>query len=413
MKIISAEKYYFITGGASRVFFETNKLLEDKGHQVIPFTGRYPENFKSPYEQYFVPRFTLLSGEENSKVSIYKYLKAFFDALYAFDVEKAVSRMIEDHHPDMAHLHTILYQLSPSLIKVLKRYDVPVVQTLHDFSLYCSSRYLYSSGEICERCKGKKYFNVLLQNCYNRNFLMSFMSFSAKVFHNLLKLYPGEVDLFISPSRFLRDKMIEWGLPKEKIIHIDHFLSPARFPSPVNEKSDYFVFAGYLIRQKGIFTLLNAMKTVKNAKLVILGRGPEKENVEKKIKEYRLDNVEMRGFQSGKKLFDTISKAQFTVFPSEWYETFGMGILESFFLGTPVIASDIGAYSELIHPGENGFVFEAGNHQLLSEKINELFADRSLSKKMARTARDHAVRNYNEDIHYQRLMSAYSKIKRT
>jgi glycosyltransferase involved in cell wall biosynthesis len=358
MKILTAEKYYFVTGGASRVFMETNNLLERHGHQVIPFTGRYAKNFETPYSRYFVPRFSLFSGEDEGRPTITQMAKAYADALYAFDVARAIDRIVAEQRPEVAHLHTILYQLSPSLITRLSRAGIPVVQTLHDFNLVCASRYLYTGGRICERCKGRRYHQALLQNCCNGNFLVSFMSFSAMCFHTLFHLYPGKIDLFISPSRFLRTK---------------------------------------------------AMTRVRRGGLRRAGRGPERAGVEAFIRDHALKNVELIGFLGEAAYADILSKAKFVVFPSEWYETFGMGILESFLLGKPVVASNLGAYPELVRPGETGLLFEPGNADDLAEKITSLLQDDGWTEAMGRTARDMAVLNYNEDLHYQRLMKVYER----
>lgn len=409
MKILAAEKYYFVTGGASRVFMETNSLLERHGHQVIPFTGRYAKNFATPYSRYFVPRFSLFSGEDEGRPTITQMAKAYADALYAFDVVRAIDRIVAEQRPDVAHLHTILFQLSPSLITRLSGAGIPVIQTLHDFNLVCASRYLYTGGRICERCKGRRYYQALLQNCCNGNFLVSFMSFSAMCFHTLFHLYPGKIDLFISPSRFLRTKMIEWGLSPKRIVHIDHFLPASQFSGERNGSEDYFVFAGYLVRQKGIYTLLKAMTKVRSGRLLLAGRGPERSGVEAFIRDHALKNVELIGFLGEAAYADILSKAKFVVFPSEWYETFGMGILESFLLGKPVIASDLGAYPELVRPGETGLLFEPGNADDLAEKITSLLQDDGRTEAMGRTARDIAVLNYNEDLHYQRLMKVYER----
>jgi glycosyltransferase involved in cell wall biosynthesis len=410
MKILSVEKYYFVTGGASRVFFETNELLEKKGHQVIPFAGKYPQNFETNFSKYFVPRFTKFSGDNSRKVTLLQKIKAYFDAIYAFDVKRSVNKLLNDEKPDIAHLHTILYQISPSIIRVLKQHSIPVVQTLHDFIPVCATRYLYSNGEICERCKNSKYYNILLQNCYNKNFLTSFMSFSATIMHRLLKLYPDKVNLFIAPSKFLKNKMIEFGIPGKKIIHISHFIPASKFPSPNYNHKNYFLFAGYLVKQKGIYTLLEAMKKIKKGRLIIAGRGPERENIENFVKKNNLKNVEIIGFLNDKDLYQIIRNAMFVVFPSEGYETFGMGILESYMLGKPVIASDIGAYPEVVIPYETGLLFQHGNYGDLAEKIKVLIENEEMRKIMGKNARDFATENFNENIYYEKLINIYESL---
>ena len=410
MKIVSVEKYYFTTGGASRVFFETNRLLEERGHQVIPFTGRYPQNLPSAYADYFVPRFTMFSGEETGRATPAQMLKAFADAVYAVDAARAVDRIVADHKPDLAHLHTILYQLSPSVIERFKRARIPVVQTLHDFSLGCASRYLYVDGAICERCRRHRYHHILLRNCCNKSLPVSLMSFTAKAVHALFHLYPGKVDLFIAPSAFVKTKMIEWGLPERKIVHIDHFLPAPPGPEPDGGHDDYILYAGYLVRQKGVYTLLKAMAKVRGVRLLIAGRGPERDGMAAFIRSHNLGNIEFAGFLSGPDLTRAIHRCRFLVFPSECYETFGMGVLEAFLAGKPVVASDLGALPELVAPGERGDLFEPGNPDDLAAKVEALFRDEDRTRVMGRAARAFAVNNYNQDSYYEKLMSVYRRL---
>jgi glycosyltransferase involved in cell wall biosynthesis len=411
MRILAAEKYYFVTGGASRVFFETNRLLEERGHEVLPFSGAYPENFATPFAKHFVPRFTLFSGGGPERASAAGMLKAFADAVYARDVAKSVRRLVDDHRPDVAHLHTILYQLSPSLIETLKSRGVPVVQTLHDFSLYCASRYLYAGGAICEECRGGRYHRVLLRNCCNGNRLLSLMSFSAKAAHSLFGLYPGKVDLFIAPSRFLRDKMVSWGLPARRIETIGHFLPAASTAPAADDHDGSILYAGYLVRQKGIFTLLRAMAQLPRLRLVVAGRGPEAPAVSAAVRDLGLGNVELAGFLRGEDLARAVRRASLLVFPSESYETFGMGILEAYLAGKPVVASNLGAYPELVDHGKRGgLLFRAGSARDLAAKIDALSRDEEGRRALGAAGRDHALRLHNPDLHYGLLMSAYERV---
>jgi glycosyltransferase involved in cell wall biosynthesis len=415
MNILAAEKYHFVTGGASRVFFETNRLLESRGHSVAPFTGGYPENLPTPYAKYFVPRFTMFSGDGGGRpdrAPAAGMLKAFVDAIYARDVAAAARRIVADFRPDVAHLHTILYQLSPSLIETLKALGVPVVQTLHDFSLVCGSRYLFTGGAVCERCRRRRYHHILLRNCCNGNRLLGLMCFSAKLAHSLFRLYPGKVDLFIAPSRFVRDKMIAWGLPARRIETIGHFLpASAAAADPADDHDGSILFAGYLIRQKGIFTLLAAMARVPRLRLRIAGRGPEGAAVEAAIRRLGLTNVEMLGFLRGEDLERAVRRAAFLVFPSESYETFGMGILEAHLAGKPVVASDLGAYPELVEDGKRGgLLFAPGNPADLAAKLETLARDDGLRRELGRSGREHALRAHGPDTHYDQLLSAYERV---
>lgn len=410
MKVLSIEKYHFITGGASRLFFDMNDLLTRRGHQVFPFTGSYPQNLPSPYSHFFVPRALRFAGEPAARTGPAAWAKIYADALYALDVRRAVGRLVRELEPDIAHLHTFLYQLSPSLIGVLKSQGIPIVHTVHDFNAVCASRALFVNGGVCEKCKVHRYHQILFRNCYNADFRASFMAFSAMIFHRLFRLYPNPIDKFLAPSRFVMEKLAEWGFPKEKLIYLPHFVPAERYPEPDGNPGQGIVFFGYLVRQKGIRTLLDAMSRLRHIDLTIFGRGPERKNIEQQIETMGLRNVRLGGFLSGEPLFKAVRRARLAVFPSECYETFGMGILESFMVGRPVVASDLGAYPEIVIPGRTGVLFPPGDAVSLADAIDRLYDSPELAACMGKEARETVIERFNPEVHYRKLMDIYRAV---
>jgi glycosyltransferase involved in cell wall biosynthesis len=411
MNILSVEKYYFTTGGASRVFFETKALLERRGHRVIPFAGRYPQNQPSPFGRYFVPRFTRFLEADRSRVPWRLYAKAFRDAVYAVDAARAVTRIVREQGPDLAHLHTLFYQLSPSVIRALKSRGVPVVQTVHDFAPWCANRSFYAHGRICEKCRGHRYRQILVQNCCRGGRLIGAMSFCANVAYRWLDLYPRGVDLFIAPSEFVRATLVAWGIPGRRIVKIGHFLPGGWFEEPRIGTDGYFLFAGYLSRAKGIFTLVKAARQLPRTSFVVAGRGPDRARLEAEIGRLGLANVRLVGFQDRRGLAALIAGSRAVVFPSECPETFGLGILESFALGKPVVASALGAYPELVREGETGALFGAGDAEDLARALRRLEERPVEAEEMGRNARVQSRERYGEEEHFIKLMAAYDSVR--
>jgi glycosyltransferase involved in cell wall biosynthesis len=117
--------------------------------------------------------------------------------------------------------------------------------------------------------------------------------------------------------------------------------------------------------------------------------------------------VKFLGFQEDQALKAILAGAMFTVFPSEAYESFGLSIIESFAMGKPVIGSNLGPIPEIIEEGINGLLFEPGDIEDLTSKIQYLLDHRDLAGKMGRRAREKAEKEYNPQIYYDRIREVY------
>ena len=124
-----------------------------------------------------------------------------------------------------------------------------------------------------------------------------------------------------------------------------------------------------------------------------------------------MKNVAFTGFVDGKVKREILSRAQFLIFPSECFESFGYSIIESHACGVPVIASAIGGAKELILEGENGFLFEPGNPDDLREKISRILA---MDKKSLMEMREKSLKRvkelYTEEIGYNNLLELFEKL---
>ena len=257
MKILMINKYHHITGGADTYYFKLSDLLRRKGHAVIEFCLSHPQNLASEYSKYFIAGLTYENWKEASAI---EKVKTYINAIYNIEARRKIKLLIEETNPDIAHIHNIFYQISPSILEPLKKARIPIIQTLHDYQAICASNNLYFRDRICEMCKGGRYYNILKNRCYNNNLAASFLAFSARVIHNTFKIYNQNVDLFISPSRFLKSKLISCGIKESKIKVLPHLVDLNNYRAGCNS-GDYVVFAGRFVRYKGIMTLIKAFKS--------------------------------------------------------------------------------------------------------------------------------------------------------
>ena len=405
MKILSVNKYFYLKGGSERYYFELNRLHSKNGHIVIPFSTLHEKNYPSEFEKYFINEVKYWEGLSNTKK-----IRTALNVIYSFESKRKIEKLINKVKPNIAHLHLICHQISPSIFPVLKKYNIPIVQTHHDYKLICPTYSLVSKNVICERCKGKKYYNAIIQRCNHESLMASSVNALEMYLNNIFGWY-NMPDVHITPSKFMRDKLIEHGFPGDNIVHVPHFVDTKQYIYK-DESQKYFIYFGRLHTIKGIKTLISAMSMIKASgfKLLIIGDGPQREDLEGMSSALRLENVSFVGYKNGKNLKDIISKALFSIIPSEVYEIFGLTIVESMALGKPVIGARIGGIPELINDGEDGLLFQSGNALDLSSKIQQLIDNPELCREMGIRGRQKIQLEFNETIHYQNIKKIYDNL---
>jgi len=405
MKVLQINKFYYLKGGSERYFFDLCRLLEQNRHQVIHFSMRSERNLPSIYHHYFAPKIDYQQSKST--------LKKIKDAIYFFSNPQAnlkLEKLITDTKPDIAHLHNIYHQLSFSILSVLKKHKIPTIMTLHDYKLICPNYTLYRQGKICEKCQKGKYYYTVINKCIRNSYLASGLCCLEAYFNYITNIYEN-IDLFIAPSNFLRKKFIQFGFPQHKIVHLPNFTNKSTEITcrPANNDA-YILYFGRLSPEKGLLTLLNAMKLLPNIKLKISGQGSQENQLKKFIQENSLDNITFLGFNKGDSLKKLISQSTLIIIPSEWPENFPISILEAFSLGKPVIASNIGGLPELVQNNQTGLLFEPGNYIDLKNKIEQLLNNPLKIQKMGKIAQEAIKNNYSSEIHYKKIIKIYQTV---
>jgi glycosyltransferase involved in cell wall biosynthesis len=401
MKILQVNKFFFLKGGAERYFFELSGLLASRGHKIIPFSMQDPANMPSPYAKYFVSNVVL-----DGSGSISQRIRTAARIVYSFEARRRLETLIRDERPDIAHLHNIAHQISPSIIGLLKKHEIPVVQTLHDYKLACPAYLMIVRGRLCDACVPGRFYNVLLKRCTRNSLLASIVTCAEMYLHRLAGTF-SKVDAFLCPSEFMKVVMERCGIESGKLFHVPNFVDLTRY-EPSYGGSESFIYVGRLSEEKGLNVLLQAKRRVRGFKLVVAGDGELREKLER---DFSGDGgVSFMGFVPRERLAQVWRGAAFTVVPSIWYENSPYAILESFAFGKPVIATRIGGMPELVRDGENGFLVEPGNVLELTEKISYLISKPEEVLKMGKLARRTAEEEYSADRHYESIINLYERI---
>lgn len=414
MKILLINYRYFISGGPEKYMFNIKEILEENGHEVIPFSIKSNKNVESEYEKYFVEP---IGSKDATYYEEYKKTpkviwQMISRSVYSLKVKKALQKEIKEVKPDLVYIIHFVNKLSPSVIRGAKKMGLPVILRLSDYFLLCPRFDFLSNGKVCEDCLKKGYKSCVRKKCVKGSLMASIIRVISMKIHKVMKVY-DDVDAFITPSEFLKNKLIKNGFEKEKIHCIPTFTNN----EDANKKSenivgDYGLYFGRIAEEKGVETLVYAYEKLPEHKLKIMGDDTTQEAI--KLKEYvrsnNLSNIEFVGFKSGKDLEDIIKKARFTLIPSIWYDNLPNTALESFKHSKPVIASNIGSLPELVQDGINGYLFKVGDVEELSKKI-KMLDDESIVIKMGSNSAKILKDKFSSDKHYKALLKLMKKMK--
>ncbi|MBU4502983.1 MAG: glycosyltransferase family 4 protein, partial [Nanoarchaeota archaeon] len=265
----------------------------------------------------------------------------------------------------------------------------------------------------CEDCKGKKYSNVIWNRCKKGSFTASLVTYLEAKINDWLD-YERYVDLYISPSMFLRNKFIEYGFNQEKIVHISNFIELDDFIARYDYEN-HLLFIGRLEKGKGLGTLIKAFAKAKTygpiLYLKIAGAGSLEKELKEMVEHMKIPNVKILGFKHGEELEDLTKNAKAIVIPSELYENYPFAGLEAMAYGKPIIASRIGGIPEQVEDGVTGFLFEPFDENDLAAKIDLL---NSLSKeeieKMGRKARKKVETINSKEVYLQKILAIYEDL---
>ncbi|MBE3128388.1 MAG: glycosyltransferase family 4 protein [Actinobacteria bacterium] len=331
-----------------------------------------------------------------SEASIFKALYYIFNA---FSYLK-LNELLKEFKPDIIHLHNIFYQVSPSILLLLK--NTPTVMTIHSYELICpnvlmlfpsKSRNICKTGfgKNCRKCIGIKYY---------------YHKFKFAIYKRLLR----NVDTFIPNSKFIQDIMEKGGIKSiQKIYYGIKLLEYSRM-----EKGDNLLYAGRLSKEKGVEYLLKAMpliiKEIPTVHLDIVGDGDEKHRLEILTKELNLEkSVAFIGSISYSEVEKYYKKANIVIVTSIWPEPFGLIGPEAMSVGRPVIGTKVGGIPEWLEDGKTGYLVEPGDLKQIAKNVIKLLSDRKLMEKIGRNAMEKAKR-FNIKKHVEEIENVYKNV---
>ena len=294
--------------------------------------------------------------------------------IYSSEARKKIRLVLEDFQPDVCHLNNFNYQLTPSIILEIRKWEnqtghkCKILYTAHDYQLVCPNHMCNNPGthENCEKCLGGHFLHCVKGKCIHGSAAKSAVGAMEAVFWKRMGVYK-QIDKIICCSDFMKTKLDTNPVLADKTVALHNFIRPVERKEV--QKKDYVLYFGRFSQEKGIATLVQVAKELPEITFVFAGSGP----LEHLLQD--IPNVNNVGFQTGEDLANLIREARFTVYPSEWYENCPFSVMESQMYGTPVLGADIGGIPELIRVGETGELFESGNKQDLKANVLKMWAE--------------------------------------
>jgi glycosyltransferase involved in cell wall biosynthesis len=341
-------------------------------------------------------------------------LKLFVETAWNFKVYHQMRSQFQKLKPDLVHVQNFFPLFSPSVHAAARSLNIPTIQHLHNFRLGCLNGYLLKDGKICEACVGRNPWRGVGYGCYRDSPIASLAVWAMITINRWRRTWWQDMDAFITPSHFAAKKLKEIGIRGDRLYVKPYVINP---PNSIGSLSSplihpNFLFVGRLSPEKGVITLLKAWAELNKAEwqLNIVGDGSEKSNLQSLVDEMSLKNVHFLGYLPPSQITSVMQSATAIVVPSQWYETFGRVVVEAFVCSKPVIASDLGALSELITSEYNGFLVPSDRINEWTEKLYWCGTNPEAMQIMGNNAYKTYQESYTRSANYHQLMKIYDSV---
>lgn len=402
-RLLNMNAYHYRRGGSDVVYLEHGALMESRGWESAYFAMHHPKNEPSPWSPYFAREIEL-----GHSYSLARKLAIAKQVIHSNEHVRDINRLLDVFPADIAHVHILRHHVAANIFPAMQKRGVRIVMTAHELKLLCPAYRMHDGEAICEACKPNAVWNCATKRCMHGSLALSGLVAIESAVHRAMGYYRRYLDRIICPSRFYLEKHVEWGWPREKLVYIpNNFEVPAieAVPAP----GDYLCYFGRLSFEKGLATTIRAAAKA-GMPLEVIGEGPEEPALRRLAAETGAA-VRFHGRQTGDALFDVVRGARACVLASEWYENAPKSVLEAFGLGKIVIGADIGGISEMIAPGNTGFLFPSGDADALAAVLARVIAmpDDELVA-MGGAAAAFARREFSTELYALRMEALYAEL---
>ena len=374
-------------------------------------------------------RYLHMGGEEKSVERIYQHAKqrheverCFFDSadwigpkapgkagqvkrlFYNAESRARFEAAVDQHKPDAALFHNLYPVASPSLYKASLQSRLPVIQYLHNFRPFCVSGTVHARGQILAEALRGNYWREVKYASWQDSVVKS------AVFAVMLKWlhasgWLNSVKAWIAISDFMRDRLVEAGVPQDRIFALRHSWDAMPEAPPACD-AGYYLLMCRLVEIKGILPLLDAWQALlqqlgeRTPELRIAGEGP----LESTIRQHAAINpsVKFLGLIGGEAKHEALLNCRAVMVPSTWWEPLGLVTYEAYDYAKPVLAARSGGLTETVIHGSTGLLHEPGKVDNIVRDVLAMEAPSPVERQAMGTAgrewllREAAVSNWQD-----------------
>ncbi|MBR5691529.1 MAG: glycosyltransferase family 4 protein [Verrucomicrobia bacterium] len=392
MKILIAFNNYadIPTGGEKNVVLAEEKLLRAHGHEVLIWER---------------------GNAEIRDLGFGDRLAALKNSTWSKTLKADAGKVLDQFKPDIFHLHNFWMRMTPSVFEAAHERSIPTVHTLHNFRMICPGTQLMYRERPCEDClRDGRFSRCLIRHCFlGGSRLKTFLSYRLYREIRRRRFLAAEVDAFIALTEFSRRKFIQGGLDPKKIFVKPNFLEDPLPDVPAVSEKPGALFIGRLSAEKGIGQLLDAWNQI-DYPLTITGQGA----LENSLRARNVPGITFTGGLPRAEVLRRLAECSFLVFPSVWYETFGLTLIEAMALGKPILASNLGGRPDIIQDGVQGVLYDPFKLGALEEGIRRMIRMTPEERhQMGRAGRERYLRDFTPEVNYRQLIEIYQKAMAT
>jgi glycosyltransferase involved in cell wall biosynthesis len=388
MNVLLCHTYYRQRGGEDCGFEEERDMLESHGHRVSEYVRR------------------------NDDLTGVGPLKAASQTVWNRRAVREIAELIQRERPEVLHCTNTFPLISPGVCHVAHGAGVAVVQALRNYRLLCAGSYLMREGRPCEDCVSRAVpWPAIVHRCYRDSIGATAAVVGMQMSHRVLGTWRRKVDAFFTLTEFARQRFVAAGFEPQRVHVKNNSVAPD--PGVRAGLGGFVAFVARLSPEKGVATVLEAWRRDRSLPpLKVVGDGPMEGQVQAAAEDD--DRIAWLGHLAAAEVHQVMGEAMALIMPSLWYETFGRTIAEAFSVGTPVIASRLGAMIELVDDDRTGWHFNAGDAADLAAKVCRLTAaPREKIQAMRSAARGEYEARFTADRNYARLMEIYAAAVRS
>jgi glycosyltransferase involved in cell wall biosynthesis len=376
MNVLILHNRYRRPGGEERAVAEMAALLEARGHRV-----------------------EVLERTSAALEGAAGRLRAGAGMVAGGLAPEAVAQAVRRGRADVVHAHNINPLLGPRALAAAREAGAAVVMHLHNYRLFCAIAIGYRDGQVCKLCRGRNTWPGVRLRC--RGSLPEALTYGVGLASQQVPVMEA-VDRFVAPSRFAARRLEELGLHGFRMEVIHNFLRTSEMAAAPGEGSEFALFAGRLVEEKGADTAIEASAAAA-VPLVVAGEGPDEPRLRALARGLGAP-VEFRGHVSASELAGLRRRAAFAVAPSRWDEPCPYSVIEAMAAGLPVLAARSGGMPEMA--GDDA-VLEPRSGEDWAAAFGRLWSDSALRRAWAGAALDRAREMFGEDRFYENLMQVY------